>query len=94
MQDGDAADRGQAQPGRRVLDVGERARSQAGDALDVMPPMGHFNVPLDPAARRHYVGFAAGSGITPLLSIVKTTLAAEPRVASSRCSTAIARPAR
>ena len=53
-------------------------RLQAGDTLDVMPPLGHFNVALDPGARRHYVGFAAGSGITPLLSIIKTTLAAEP----------------
>ena len=35
-----------------------------------MPPMGHFNVPLNPANQKHYVGFAAGSGITPLLSIV------------------------
>ena len=52
---------------------------KAGDALEVMPPMGHFNAPLDPSARHHYVGFAAGSGITPLLSIVKSTLAAEPR---------------
>jgi len=52
---------------------------QAGDHLDVMPPMGHFNVPLAPGNCKHYVGFAAGSGITPLLSIVKTTLAAEPR---------------
>lgn len=50
-----------------------------GDALDVMPPLGHFNVPLDAKNRRHYVGFAAGSGITPLLSICKTTLAVEPR---------------
>ena len=50
-----------------------------GDTLDVMPPLGHFNVPLDAAASRHYLGFAAGSGITPLLSIVTTTLAAEPR---------------
>ena len=40
--------------------------------------MGNFHVPLDPEARRHYLGFAAGSGITPLLCIVKTTLAAEP----------------
>ena len=40
--------------------------------------MGHFNVALEPANRKHYVGFAAGSGITPLLSIVKTTLASEP----------------
>ncbi len=50
-----------------------------GDVLDVMPPLGHFNVPLDPAAARHYLGIAAGSGITPLLSIVKTTLATESR---------------
>jgi len=49
-----------------------------GDALDVMPPMGHFNVPLAAGNRKHYAGFAAGSGITPLLSLVKTTLAAEP----------------
>jgi ring-1,2-phenylacetyl-CoA epoxidase subunit PaaE len=51
---------------------------KAGDRVDVMPPLGHFNVALDPAARRHYLGIAAGSGITPLLSIVKTTLPAEP----------------
>jgi len=50
-----------------------------GDVIDVMPPLGHFNVPLDPAAARHYLGIAGGSGITPLLSILKTTLAAEPR---------------
>jgi len=51
---------------------------QAGQTLDVMPPMGHFNVPLDAANRKHYLAFAAGSGITPILSIIKTTLAAEP----------------
>jgi ring-1,2-phenylacetyl-CoA epoxidase subunit PaaE len=51
---------------------------KAGDTVDVMPPLGHFNVPLDASASRHYLGFAAGSGITPLLSIVKTTLAREP----------------
>ena len=44
-----------------------------------MPPMGHFNVPLDPRNRKHYLGFAAGSGITPLLSIIKTTLLTEPK---------------
>ena len=49
-----------------------------GQQLEAMPPMGSFYVPLDPANRRHYVGFAAGSGITPLLSILKTTLATEP----------------
>jgi ring-1,2-phenylacetyl-CoA epoxidase subunit PaaE len=52
---------------------------EPGTTIDVMAPMGHFNVPLDAAAERHYVGFAAGSGITPLLSIVKTTLASEPK---------------
>lgn len=51
---------------------------RAGDVIEVMPPLGHFSVPLDAAAARHYLGFAAGSGITPLLSIVKTTLSAEP----------------
>ena len=50
----------------------------AGDRLDVMPPLGHFGVATDATRARRYVGFAAGSGITPLLSIVGTTLAAEP----------------
>jgi ring-1,2-phenylacetyl-CoA epoxidase subunit PaaE len=49
-----------------------------GTTIDVMPPMGHFNVPLDAANRKHYLAFAAGSGITPILSIIKTTLLAEP----------------
>ncbi len=51
---------------------------QAGMQLDVMPPMGSFHVPLAPENRRHYLGFAAGSGITPLFSIIKTTLETEP----------------
>lgn len=50
-----------------------------GATLDVMPPMGHFNVPLEPESERHYLAFAAGSGITPILSIIKTTLLAEPK---------------
>ena len=50
-----------------------------GATLEVMPPMGHFNVPLDPDSERHYLAFAAGSGITPILSIIKTTLLAEPK---------------
>lgn len=49
-----------------------------GQVLDAMPPMGTFSVPLDPTNRNHYVGFASGSGITPLLSIIKTTLRTEP----------------
>lgn len=50
----------------------------AGATLEVMPPMGHFGVAPDPARAWRYVGFAAGSGITPLVSIIATTLAAEP----------------
>lgn len=49
-----------------------------GMTLDVMPPMGHFNTPLSSENRKHYLAFAAGSGITPMLSIIKTTLMAEP----------------
>lgn len=51
---------------------------KAGATLDVMPPMGHFNLPLAAGNRKHYLGFAAGSGITPIISIIKTTLLAEP----------------
>lgn len=49
-----------------------------GMQLDVMPPMGSFHVPLAPDNRKHYLGFAVGSGITPLFSIIKTTLETEP----------------
>ena len=50
-----------------------------GDAIDVMTPEGRFFTPLQPEAARHYVAFAAGSGITPVLSLIRTTLAREPR---------------
>ncbi len=50
-----------------------------GTAIDVMTPMGHFFTELNPDSTKTYVGFAAGSGITPLLSIIKTTLAREPK---------------
>ena len=52
---------------------------RAGSTLDVMPPMGHFGVKGDAQAARHYLGVAAGSGITPVLSIIATALAHEPR---------------
>ena len=50
---------------------------KAGDQLDVMPPIGKFFTQLLPEQKKNYVGFAAGSGITPLLSIIKTTLQTE-----------------
>ncbi len=56
---------------------GHLAGLQPGDAVEVMPPTGHFQVPLDPAHAKHYAAFVAGSGITPILSIVKTTLETE-----------------
>ncbi len=49
-----------------------------GDTLRAMAPMGNFHTPLDPATDKQYLGFAGGSGITPVLSILKTTLAREP----------------
>ena len=50
-----------------------------GDRLEAMSPMGNFHVPIDPAAQHHYLGFAGGSGITPVLSILRTVLAREPK---------------
>jgi ring-1,2-phenylacetyl-CoA epoxidase subunit PaaE len=50
-----------------------------GSVLDVMPPQGHFSVELDPERKGNYLAVAAGSGITPILSIVKTTLETEPK---------------
>lgn len=50
-----------------------------GDTLQVFPPVGHFNVDLEPDSARNYVAVAAGSGITPILSIIKTTLETEPK---------------
>lgn len=49
-----------------------------GDTLEVMPPSGSFHTPMDATAQRQYVAFAAGSGITPVMSIMKATLDAEP----------------
>jgi ring-1,2-phenylacetyl-CoA epoxidase subunit PaaE len=51
---------------------------KAGNALDVMTPTGRFGVAHAPGEARVHVGFAAGSGITPILSIVKGVLAREP----------------
>ncbi len=50
-----------------------------GDRLEAMPPMGSFHAPLNPAAAKNYLGFAGGSGITPVLSILRTVLAREPK---------------
>ena len=49
-----------------------------GDALDVMPPHGSFTWEFNDGAANHYVGFAGGSGITPVISLLKTALLTEP----------------
>jgi len=51
---------------------------QAGDMLDVMPPLGRFVLSPDATQRRSYVAFASGSGITPILSIMRSVLENEP----------------
>jgi len=51
----------------------------AGDSLQVMPPNGQFHAVLDAGNEKQYLGFAAGSGITPILSIIASVLRAEPR---------------
>ena len=52
---------------------------KAGDEIDVLPPTGKFNTKLQNSNRKQYLAFAAGSGITPVLSIIKTTLQTEPQ---------------
>ncbi|MCX2722769.1 2Fe-2S iron-sulfur cluster-binding protein [Roseibium salinum] len=51
---------------------------KAGDTVEAMPPLGSFFAPLEPEKAKFYAGFAGGSGITPILSILKTVLAREP----------------
>jgi ring-1,2-phenylacetyl-CoA epoxidase subunit PaaE len=50
-----------------------------GDYLEVMPPAGNFGIAPCSQQQRSYVAFAAGSGITPVFSILKSMLLAEPR---------------
>ena len=49
-----------------------------GDSIEALPPLGHFTHRIDPTSAGTYTALAAGSGITPILSIVSTILAAEP----------------
>jgi len=77
-------------PGELPLTVGIRVQPgglfsefvqneiDVGDTIDVMPPFGQFHASIDPAAERTVLAFAAGSGITPILSIIRATLENEP----------------
>ncbi|HKU16439.1 MAG TPA: 2Fe-2S iron-sulfur cluster-binding protein [Steroidobacteraceae bacterium] len=57
-------------------------RLRAGDTLEVLPPTGRFFITPEPAATRTYCAFAGGSGITPILGIIRNVLRHEP---GSRC---------
>ncbi len=52
---------------------------KVGDVLHAMPPQGKFFTPIEPEVAKNYLGFAGGSGITPVLSILKTVLTREPQ---------------
>ncbi|HET9810750.1 MAG TPA: 2Fe-2S iron-sulfur cluster-binding protein [Sphingomicrobium sp.] len=56
--------------------VGDQLK--AGDAIDVMPPHGSFTTSFEADCKRHLVGIAGGSGITPVMSLLRTMLKAEP----------------
>jgi len=77
-------------PGQMPLEIGVRVQPggkfsefvanelKVGDALEVMPPFGQFHASVDADNEKTYLAFAAGSGITPILSIVRSTLENEP----------------
>lgn len=77
------ANRGDLRVGIKRLEGGAfstwaTSKLAPGDLLEVMPPVGEFTIQPDPSARRHYAAVVAGSGITPVLSLVSTTLETEP----------------
>ena len=55
------------------------SKLKKGDVLQVMPPHGEFYLEIEPQTSKNYIAFAAGSGITPILSIIKTHLQKEPK---------------
>ena len=79
-----------SEPGEWPLTIGVRIQSggqfsefaanelEVGDSLDVMPPNGQFHALPRATNKKHYLGFAAGSGITPILSIIAALLHQEP----------------
>ncbi|HEX5596291.1 MAG TPA: 1,2-phenylacetyl-CoA epoxidase subunit PaaE [Micromonosporaceae bacterium] len=80
---GDLAERGHLRIGVKQIPDGAFSQFAAtelntGDVVDVLPPLGQFTTDFDPARTRHYAAVAAGSGITPVLSLVAAALAVEP----------------
>lgn len=62
-----------------VVGVFANERLKPGDVLDVMTPAGRFTTAIDPANAKSYLGIAAGSGITPVISLIRSVLAREPK---------------
>ena len=50
-----------------------------GDILKIMPPRGGFTLEVNPGNKKHYVGICSGSGITPILSMIRNVLLSEPK---------------
>jgi ring-1,2-phenylacetyl-CoA epoxidase subunit PaaE len=65
------------QPGGQFSEIADKELA-VGDQIDAMPPFGQFHLNPDDTGAKDYVGFAAGSGITPILSMIKSVLAREP----------------
>jgi ring-1,2-phenylacetyl-CoA epoxidase subunit PaaE len=77
-------------PGQLPLEIGVRIQPGGrfsgfvaddlgvGDKLEVMPPFGQFHANIEPSHEKTYLAFAAGSGITPVLSIIRAVLEGEP----------------
>lgn len=79
----DLRERGRLQIGVKLVAGGAFSQFalrelRAGQTVDVMPPLGHFTTAYAPDRTRSYVAIAAGSGITPVLSLLATGLETEP----------------
>jgi len=62
-----------------VFSTYANTKLKSGDSIEVMEPTGNFYVDVESEISKNYIAFAAGSGITPLLSIIKTHLTLEPK---------------
>ena len=76
-------DDGKIQVGIKRVDGGAfstyaNTELQLGDTLHAMPPVGNFHTKIEPNMAKSYLGFSGGSGVTPVLSILRTVLTREP----------------
>lgn len=62
-----------------VFSTYANTKLKIGDLIEIMEPSGNFHVAIDIKKSKNYIAFAAGSGITPIISIIKTHLKSEPK---------------